>query len=434
MMSFQSRRLTPGWVSTTLLIAAALLVHTPAQAQPPAIVSAPGVNSLAFRVTTFATGLHFPQSMQQLSDGSILVGTSNPTGGSFWSSTGELIRLVDADKNGVADGPGTLLYTGLPGMVTAVRQAGTLILATSAQSGSERISILRAGTTPADTLTLVGSINFTFPSGWDHLSYTLAVRRTPGSAANLWDVFFNVGSQYNFAASTQSIGVGGLITATVDGDAIYKVTIQDLGTSVFVYDLLRIASGLRNAAGIVVQPSTGDLYFADNGIDTPGNLNEPLSADELNHIAVADIGGTVENFGFPNDYIQYRTGKRAGSGGIQPLLAFQPISSRDISSESEGAVEIAFSPPAFPPELRNGIFVGFHGRWNLAGVANEENPLLHCDLAKGDYYDFVSNDEANVGHLNGLLSTDDSLFVADMTVTGGFDGGETGAIYQITVR
>src|SRR5579862_3624084 len=110
---------------------------------PPAIVPGHGINPSDFRVTTFATGLHFPLSMQKLSDGSLLVGTSNPTGGSFFNSVGELVRLVDADGDGVADGPGTVLYTGLPGEVSSMRVAGSLVLVTSAQTGSERISVLR---------------------------------------------------------------------------------------------------------------------------------------------------------------------------------------------------------------------------------------------------------------------------------------------------
>ena len=34
-----------------------------------------------------------------------------------------------------------------------------------------------------------------------------------------------------------------------------------------VSNLTRIAAGVRNAAGLAFHPTTGDLYFADNGID-----------------------------------------------------------------------------------------------------------------------------------------------------------------------
>src|SRR5687767_6794562 len=88
----------------------------------------PSVNPADFRVTTFATGLNFPYGMQQLPDGSLLVATSRPNaaGGSYLNSTGQLVRLVDGDGDGMADGPGTVVATGLPGRMTDLRLAGSL--------------------------------------------------------------------------------------------------------------------------------------------------------------------------------------------------------------------------------------------------------------------------------------------------------------------
>src|SRR4029079_3546308 len=63
------------------------------------------------------------------------------------------------------------------------------------------------------------------------------------------------------------------------------------------------------------------------------------------------------------------------------------------------------------------------------GVANEENPLVFYNQTTGNYFDFISNNEPNIWHLDGLLSTSVSLFAADfgnfVTATSG------GAIYQI---
>ena len=73
-----------------------------------------------FQVTTFATGLNFPSSMQRLDDGSILVGTSDPVSGSIYNSTGTLLRFTDEDDDGVADGAGQVVFTGLTGTVTSV--------------------------------------------------------------------------------------------------------------------------------------------------------------------------------------------------------------------------------------------------------------------------------------------------------------------------
>jgi glucose/arabinose dehydrogenase len=62
-----------------------------------------------FHATTFATGLAYPTSMTELADGSLLVATN--AGGSAWlsnyifaSPSASLVRLIDADRDGVADG------------------------------------------------------------------------------------------------------------------------------------------------------------------------------------------------------------------------------------------------------------------------------------------------------------------------------------------
>src|SRR5260370_37127190 len=100
--------------------------------------------------------------------------------------------------------------------------------------------------------------------------------------------------------------------------------------------------------------------------------------------------------------------------------------------ESEGPTDITFAPAAFPPGLNSGIFVGFHGRFDLGGIPNEENPVVYVDLAATNYFQFIGNDEPNIGHLDGLLSTDDSLFLADLTATGARRAGaNTAVIYQI---
>ena len=72
---------------------------------------------------------------------------------------------------------------------------------------------------------------------------------------------------------------------------------------------------------------------------------------------------------------------------------------------------------------------------NLSGVENEENPLEFFSLEDNSYFHFIRNDEPSVGHLDGLLSTDDSLFIADLSPGGDFSGraGSSGVIYQIQI-
>jgi glucose/arabinose dehydrogenase len=400
---------------------------------PFAIGGDPRVHPEDFRITAFASGLNYPYSMVQLADGSILVGTSRPAGTTYFNSTGELLRLTDADGDGVADGPGTILFTGLPGTVTCVRQAGNLFFVTSVQTGSESIAVLRAGATPADPLSYIDSIRFSFSPDWDHTNYTLAVRDTPGQPGD-HDLFFNVGSEYNIDPTTDTVPVSGLLNVTLNGDAIYMVTVHDTGNVPMFSGLTQVATGLRNAAGIALQPGTGDLYFEDNGADALIDGDEPLSTDTLNGIAAADIGTQVFNYGFPTQYVEYRTGRLIGSGAIVPLVAFQPTPDPFNGSESEGPAEIGFAPASFPTGLNNGVFLGFHGRFDFGGLLNEENAVVYYDLSTGAYFHFIESGQAGVGYLDTMLATSDSLFLADLAANGStLTGAGQGVIYQIQV-
>jgi glucose/arabinose dehydrogenase len=392
----------------------------------------PGVRPADFRVTTFATGLNFPVGMTTLADGSVLVATSN--GGSFSSTTsGSLIRLVDTNGDGAADVQQTLANSVAGGKLTSVRRVGDLIAVTG-QGQSNPISFYRTGSSPGDPLTLVGQLTLTYSGGaWSHSPTSLLLRETPG-APGTYELYFQLGSDTNFARTTRTVALGGTLglTATLAGDAVHRIKLSDLGAALTAIEHTQIATGLRNASGLAFHPQTGDFYIGENGIDGLININEPHSADELNVIPQAAVGGAIESFGFPDTYEQYRTGVTVGSTGILPLLTFQPIPMPD-GSESEGVNEISFAPPEFPAALRHGLFAGFHGRFNLGGIQNEENPVVFVDLASQTYFQIIGNDEPAVGHLNGFLATHDTLYMADMSPTGALGAPQagTGKIYAI---
>jgi glucose/arabinose dehydrogenase len=388
------------------------------------------VNTNDFRVTTFATNLSYPLGMARLTDGSLLVAVNQGPG--FSSGPGRIVRLVDADGDGVADSPPAPLYSALPAGQTSLRRGGNLLFVTGQGSGKP-IIVLRTGATPDAALTYAGQININYPGSWYHPHSALFIQDVPGTT-NMFDLFFQLGSQHNYDpttanASISSTNISGAIGAIL-GDSIYRLTIIDRGTTVSASNLTHIARGLRNATGFVFHPETGDFYFQDNGIDGLINANEPMSADELNVIRAPDLGGSVEYFGFPTNYIEYRTGRNVGGLGVQPLVAFQPLPDPTTGNESEGPNDIVFAPPGFPPGLNNGIFVGFHGKYGGGGLQNEENPLVYVDLATTNYFHFIEGQQVDVGHLDGLLATGDSLFVADLATNGSLGSG-IGVIYQI---
>lgn len=368
--------------------------------------------------------------MTTLSDGSLLVAINQ--GGNFFSSTGKLLRLVDANQDGIADGAGTVLYSGLPGSQSAVRVAGNLVFVTGQ---TKPMTVLRVGASPSDPLTLVGRIIVSYPGSWYHPNSALGMRKTPGRT-NSYDVLFQLGSDSNFAVTTRTAtltndSISGA-TGTLPGDSAFMLTITDHGSNVTATNLTQLASGLRNPAGFAFHPATGDLYFQDNGIDGLVDANEPLSADEVNFIARTNVGGSIEFFGFPGNYTAYRTGTMVGGAGIQPLIAFQPIPNPSSGRESEGANDVVFAPPGFPDGLNTGIFLGFHGRFNAGGTNNEENPLVYANPTTGAYFHFIQGQQPGIGHLDGLLATRDSLFVADLVSTGNTgNGAGAGVLYQI---
>src|SRR5687768_17424593 len=399
----------------------------------PFTLQGPGVKPSDFRVTTFAANLSYPLGMTRLDDGSLLVVVNQ--GPAFYSAPGRILRLVDADEDGVADGPPAVLYSGLPSAQTSLRRGGNLLSVTG-QGAGKPIIVLRLGATPDAALALAGQITMNYPGSWYHPHSALFVRDVPNTT-NAFELFFQLGSQHNYDPTTASASISSTnipgASGMILGDSIYRVTIVDHGTSVSASNLTHIASGLRNAAGFAFHPTTGDFYFQDNGIDGLIDANEPLSADELNMIRAPDLGaGGVEYFGFPTNYVEYRTGRNVGTRGIWPLVAFQPLPNPLTGSESEGPNDIVFAPPGFPAGLNNGIFVSFHGKFGGGGLANEENPLVYVDLATTNYFHFIEGRQEDLGHLDGLLATGDSLFVADLTTNGSLNSGSGfGVIYQI---
>ena len=426
-----SRRTT----AIVLFAATALCVCVPAfaraQVAPLRPSAAAGADPDRFRSTVFATGLHFPYGMQKLADGSLLVATSRPLpeNGSYFASTGELVRLVDADGDGVSDRAPLVVLKGLPGALTALAAAGKLVFVTSSQPGAEQITVLRRNSTPYGYM-VAGRLSFTFPASWWHTTYGLAAVAN----GDEYRLYFNVGSSDNAAQSEQTVTVSGLVSAQLEGASVYELRLTLTSGQLRATSLRQVASGLRNAAGLALD-ANGDLLLADNGIDGLVNVDEPHSADELNVLTAADLATpAVESFGFPDTYVEYRTGTHVGSEGVPPVTAFQPIG--NTAAESEGAAQVALAPAGFPPGFDQGAFVGFHGRFDQGGLANEENPVVYVDHRTGEYAHFIGNDEPDVGHLDGLLSTMDSLFLADMSRTGslGPEAAGNGVIYQIRAR
>ncbi len=378
------------------------------------ILNSPAVDTSLFTVNTFATGVGFAYSMQSLPDGSLAV-LSSPGFG----PPASILRFTDTNHDGVADGPPTVLYTTANGALTGLTKVGNYYAV--GNFGAHTITLLQPGSTPTSPWTSVGSFNFDYGPNWEHDTVGITARPTPGSPGS-YDLIFNIGSEFNDQLSTDKVALTGLATATLTGDSLYSVTINETGAMPTASNVRQIATGIRNVAGMQFD-AAGNFYFADNAIDGPGpDGDEPPQADELNFISAATFG-MDQNFGYPTCYIGYRTGDQVGTGCVDPLVAFQPIpNGTPLGSESEGPVEIAFSPSSFPAGYNNGIFIVFSGKGDL-GAANEENAIVYYDFGTKQYIHFSENSQPDVGALVGALSTPNGLFITDAT---------TGTIYEIT--
>ena len=418
-----------------------------------------------FSITPFATGLDFPNGIAQLGDGSLLVGTTQGNGFFDSQAKGQLVRLQDSNGDGVAD-TRTILYDGsisgnnLPGGITSIQSANNYLFVTSDLPSKYRVSVFQQGADlSANSLTLRGSLDFSVPANFVHPPSALAVRQT---GTQQFELFFNIGAAGNNQATAPTpITIGSsnlnIPTTTLNGDSLYKIPVT-IGSNLDFSTPIQVASGLRNAAALGFDKVTGDLYIGENGIDGlpisqgGGGSNNPLTADELNRLTVAQLGTPgIENFGFPVSGEKYRSpgvfidgngqvvniSDPSLAGVINPIATFQPIPNPLTGTERTGLASIAFAPQSFPTGTNNGIFLGFFGRFNYQPGDDQKNPLVYYDSTTGRYFDFLSTSRpgGDFGRFTSLLSTQNSLYAVDIGAGSGAlfssAGLGRGAIYQI---
>jgi hypothetical protein len=374
------------------------------------------VNPSLFTVTEFTNIGFGALGVTPLADGSVAIA----------SYLGGVQRFVDANHDGVADATGTQIFNNV-GDHTGLIAAGRYYLDGNSGGGPNgpAITFLKPGANAAAPLISAGSLDVGFVPNWEHSQMGIAARPTPGNAGS-WDVVFNIGSEYDHQTSTDTVQLSGLISATLQGDSLYAVTVDLSGSQPVASNLRKVASGIRNVIGMGFQPSTGDFYFADNAIDGTGpGGDEPPQAEEINRIAAADFGsGTPPDFGYPNCYIEYRTGNQIGSGCVQPLFAIQPLPNGTVlGSESEGVTQFDFAPAGFPDGFNNGLFLGFFGKWGVTGAANEENAVGYYDFGTRTLVHFSENSQNGVYQPIGIRATQNALFISDYG---------SGKVYEVT--
>jgi glucose/arabinose dehydrogenase len=183
-------------------------------------------------------------------------------------------------------------------------------------------------------------------------------------------------------------------------------------------DLEVFATGIRNTVGFDWQPTTGALWFTDNGIDT---LGDDIPPDELNRAPQAGI-----NFGFPYCHGGTIVDRQFGGGHscnefTAPMQQLGP---------HVAALGMRFySGSMFPTEYQNQIFIAEHGSESRSVPDGYRVTLVRLDT-NGQ---LVSYEVFAEGWLQGnsawgrpvdvQVAADGSLLVSD---------DRAGAIYRIS--
>jgi glucose/arabinose dehydrogenase len=145
-----------------------------------------------------------------------------------------------------------------------------------------------------------------------------------------------------------------------------------------------VAKGLRNAAGLAFNATTGALWASQNERD---NLGDDRPPEEIN--VMSSLGGAAEDFGWPYCYgarepnPEFRDAARCRST-IPPALEMQ--------AHSAPLGMVFYDGDNFPAEYRGDLFLAFHGSWNRSVPTGykvvrirvaDGNPVALEDFATG---------------------------------------------------
>ena len=171
------------------------------------------------------------------------------------------------------------------------------------------------------------------------------------------------------------------------------------------------ASGIRNAVGIAINPTTGELWGSVNERDA---LGDNLVPDYITHF---EDGGF---YGWPWYYIGKHQDPRLPNS--HPDLLARMLTPDVLLQPHFASLEMTFYEGSqFPAEYKGDIFAAEHGSWNRSPRAGYEVirvPLHQTGHATGEYEDFVTGFVTPDGNVWGrpvgvTIGKDGALYVSD---------------------
>lgn len=331
------------------------------------------------KVTYFARDLDGVRFMAVSPDGAVYA--SQP-------GRGRVVRLPDADRDGVADSV-IVVVTGLNQPHGLAFHKGTLYVA--ATDGVVRVTLGADGRS-------VGSPLYVnrYSGGGGHWSRTIVFGADSA-------MYVSVGSSCNLCVEQSS-------------DRAAVLRFNEDGTAKRVF-----ASGLRNAVGLAVEPTTGALWAAQNERDNLPPDHENLPQEEIN---ILTDGG---DYGWPYCYgdrvpnPEFDDAARC-AGTIPPAAKLQAHSA---------PLGMSFLTRAtlLPEEYRSDLLIAYHGSWNRDTPTGAKVVRVHVRGGQpGAVEDLITGWQRPDGSRWGrpvdvLVASDGGVLISDDT---------GGAIYRLS--
>ncbi len=298
-------------------------------------------------VNAFARGLQHPRYLYTLPNGDVLVAETNAPpkpddgrgikgwffryfqkrGGGAAPSADRIVLLRDADGDGVAE-TREIFLSGLHSPFGMTLVGHDLYVANSdAVMRFTYVDGARAITTPGVEL-------IALPAGTLNHHWTKTIVASPDGST----IFVSIGSNSNAAENGMD--------KEVDRAMIWAVN-RATGTH-RVY-----ASGLRNAAGLAIEPTSGALWAAVN------------ERDELGGDLVPDYMTAVHEgafYGWPYSYFGQHVDTRVSPA--RPDLVATAVTPDYALGAHTASIGLLPSHGAMLPGIGEGMFIGQHGSWN----------------------------------------------------------------------
>lgn len=140
------------------------------------------------------------------------------------------------------------------------------------------------------------------------------------------------------------------------------------------------AFGVRQSVGFDFDPTTGELWFTDNGRD---QLGDDIPPDELNHAPNKGL-----HFGFP--YCHGVDVPDPKFGKLKSCIDFTPPA-KPLGAHVASLGMRFYIGDMFPPEYKNQVFIAEHGSWNRSRKVGYQVSIAQIENNRVvDYKPFAS--------------------------------------------